>query len=640
MARRDATRAIAETREQQKRQIATIDATNLTARQRQVMEARAALLLEIDRRVIVQGLTATAAVRALATDSVTGNLSMDLAAAAAVANDRSGGDAVLAERTLFRWRTAKADGGLAALAPQITKTAQDLPKWFGEFLPYYARPQKPTLTRALANWGRTEPGRELPSYQQVRRALDKLGSIDRLRGREGVQALKARQAYTARDTSDLLPTSVYLADGKTFDAEIAHPIHGQPFRPELTTIIDAHTRRIVGWSAALDESASAVTDAMRVACTMSGIPAIFYTDRGPGYVNWAMDAPLTGLLGRLGTTPMRALPYNSQGKGIVERVNHEWSHLARDLPTYISRDMDREAKKAAYHRTRRELALTGTSRLLPTWEDFLRASVEAIGTYNDRPHSGLPKTIDPETGRRRHLTPNEAWNGAFERGLEVLLVSAAEAEDLFRPWVERKTRRALVEWLGNAYFAIELEEYDGEDVIVAYDIQDASRVWVRAIDIDAEGNRQPGRLIATAAFEGHKTRYVPVSAEQAAMETRGRARERRLQKKIEVVRQELHPATLLEGRSGKAIEHQPTHPLSLDMPEPVHVPTPMLVGERPTFSNDLQYARWLIEHSGAVTSQDLSYVREYLLGSQSSREELRIAGVDIDALRAIAREAA
>lgn len=625
------------------RQIATTETTNLTARQRQVMEARAALLLEIDRRAMIGGMSVTAAVRSLAHDSEAGRLDATLAAACAVANDRSGGKPIVRERILFAWRSAKAAGGVAALAPIPTKTAQDLPKWFRDFMARYAKPGKPKVARVLAEWQRAEPDRTLPSYQQVRRTLDKLGTVDRMRGREGAQALKARQAFTARDASDLLPTSVYLADGKTFDAEIAHPIHGQPFRPELTTIVDAHTRRIVGWSAALDESAVAVSDALRVACMHCGIPAIFYTDRGPGYVNDAMDAPLTGLLGRLGITPMRALPYNSQAKGIVERLNHEWSHLARDYATYISRDMDREAKKAAHQQTRRELKTTGTSRLLPRWDDFLLAAASTIGTYNSRPHRGLPRIVDPITGKRRHMTPDEAWEAAFARGFEAILVTKSEADDLFRPWAVVRTRRALVTWLKNSYFAPELEAYDGKDVILAYDIQDASRVWVRAIDIDGAGERQPGKLIAVAAFEGHKTRYVPVSAEQDAMEKRAAARKRRLQGHMDIVEQELRPTLLLESQT--PIDHLMTlHPLAIDderdiVAVPAASATVSATG-RPTFADDVQFARWLTANPAGVTSSDIAFVRDELLGSAAARDELRIAGVDIEALRDLARAAA
>lgn len=628
--------AIAETAAADQRQIAAATPAALTGRQRSVMEARAAILVEIERRVAVDGLSLTAAIRSLATDSTAGRLPADLAEAAARANDRSGGRGRIGERILYQWRSAKAAGGVTALAPQPTRTAEAPAPWLRDFLRFYATPQKRTVAHALDMWRRSAPAADLPTYRQVQIALGKLGAVDRARGRLGPQALKSLQAYKSRDTSDLLPTSVYVADGKTFDGEVAHPIHGQPFRPEITTIIDAHTRRIVGWSAALDESASAVTDALRAACCAAGIPALFYTDRGSGYRNAAMDAPLTGLLGRLDITPMRALPYNSQAKGLVERVNQMWSTLAREVPTYISRDMDREAKTAVHKRTRRDLALVGASALLPAWADFLAAAEDAIVRYNERPHTGLPRIRDPETGKPRHASPDEMWTAAGAAGFEPLTVSAEEADDLFRPWEVRKARRCIVEWLGNEYFAVELEPFHGREVIVGYDLKDAGRVWVREIDL-VDGERQPGRLIAVAAWGGHRTRYVPVSAEQAAMERRNRGRLKRLEKKLDVVRQELRPAALLDGRTSPPVA--PIVAPERPAPAPAARPAAIRPDGRPRFDDDVSWARWIVGHPDAATTSDRALAAE--IATQPTMQRLlAIEGVDVTALRAIARNAA
>ncbi|WP_081333577.1 hypothetical protein [Burkholderia territorii] len=52
-------------------------------------------------------------------------------------------------------------------------------------------------------------------------------------------------------------------DTRTFDAEIQQPMHGRPFRPEMTAIVDIATRRAVDFSIGLAESAIAVIDALR-----------------------------------------------------------------------------------------------------------------------------------------------------------------------------------------------------------------------------------------------------------------------------------------------------------------------------------------------------------------------------------------
>lgn len=636
--------------EANKRQIAVITIGHLTARQRAVMEARAAVLLAIE----AQGLGRSNAVARFLESLKHRTASIDVVAIVARANDKpnSAKPARISRATIYEWFKAREELGLAGLAPAVTRQKSDLPVWFDDFLRHYAKPSKPSVAEALRNFNKTLPaGAARPTEAAVRRCLKKMPQLERLKGRAGKLALRAKLAYTARDASDLLPTSVYVADGKTYPAEIAHPIHGQPFRPELSTIEDVATRRIVGWSAALDENTFGVIDALRRACAFGGVPAIFYTDRGPGYKNKAMNAPLTGFLARAGITPMHALPYNSQAKGNVERLNQLYNASAKNLPTYVGKDMDKEAKLVVFKTTRRDLAVTGTSRLLPGWDAFLDHVEETIQTYNDRPHSELPRFRDPQLGRTRHMTPNEAW-AAKLAGFAPILPDEAELDDMFRPYVVRRTRRALVDWLGNSYFAMALEPYDGQDVIVGYDIRDAGRVWVREIE-EVDGERVPGRLIAIAAFEGHKTRYVPVAYEQAAIERRAKGRLGRLNRKIGVVEAELRP-TLTLSPAPPAIEIAPTRamtPAASLAPaanDPVSRPpapapasaasTPVDPDRRPAFHDDVAFASWLLVHPDRATASDIALLRD-LLTTHSTNELLRMSGLDLDALRSIARSA-
>jgi putative transposase len=628
--------------EANKRQIATRGIGHLTARQRHVMEARAAVLLAIEARALIAGCGKDRAIQAFLADATGLRLDRAQLGAVELANDRGAG-AVLSHRTVYRWFKAREDLGVIGLAPALTRQKADLPPWFDDFLRHYGKPSKPSIAEALREFNRTLPASaDRPTEAAVRRCLKKMPQLERLKGREGKLALRARLAYTARDFADLLPTSVYVADGKTFDAEIGNPIHGRPFRPELTTIIDVATRRVVGWSASLDENTFGVVDALRRACGANGIPAIFYTDRGPGYRNQAMDAPLTGFMARAGITAMRALPYNSQAKGVVERLNQVYTAAAKALPTYIGRDMDKEAKLIAFKTTRREIAVAGSSRLLVGWDAFLDLIEETLASYNDRPHSSLPKIRDAQLGRLRHMTPNEMWAAKLD-GFEAVIPDEAELDDMFRPYVQRRTRRALVDWLGNSYFAPALEPFDGQDVVVGYDIRDASRVWVREID-EVDGERVPGRLIAIATFEGHKTRYVPLSAEQAAMEKRAKGRLGRLQSKIEVVGQELRPVFTLQP-APPAIEIAPIGavtpavsvvPVANDQVSRPVVPAPAPAGKRPVFHDDVAFATWLAGNPDEATASDIALLRE-LLTTHSTNELLRMSGLDLAALRSIAR---
>ncbi|WP_457798135.1 Mu transposase C-terminal domain-containing protein [Methylocystis sp. S23] len=639
-----------------KRQIEITFESTLTGRQRQTMQARAALLQYCDAKAVT-GLSMLAAYEATAREANAGLLPAHLQSLVPVANDRSGGSARLSARTLRRWAADRKKAGVAGVAPSKTREREPAPAWMDAFLSYYARPMKPSIADAMRQWQEDHPEATLPSYSAVRAALDKLSHMERARGREGRLALKARQAYVKRDTSDLLPGSVYAADGTTWDREVEHPIHGRPFKPEITAIIDAHTRMCVGWSAGLAEGWQGTIDALRHACSAC-IPAIFYSDRGSGYVNERMDCEITGFLARLGVTPMRALPYHSWAKGNVEAFQKQWITLAKRAPTFTGAGMDKEAKQLVFKTTRRDIALVGASRLLTSWGDFLGEVADFIGKYNARPHRGLPRMRDAETGVKRHLSPNEMWAKAIaERGFEAMVPTPEEMDDLFRPYEIRTARRCCVQLGTNSYFDLALDPFHEQEVMVGYDMRDATRVWVREIDKTKDG-RIPGRLICVARFEGNSQRYVPVSMEQRAMEKRALGRKRRLEGHLSVVEAELRPGVTLDpanaphleipapvsfsaspARDSESSQEEAASPARSVVSEEVE--RFAAVGEavsnsgRPAFVDDAAFARWIVAHGAEATETDRAYAAE-LINDRTTREMLRIKGVDIVALQAIA----
>lgn len=618
-----------------------LSTSQLTARQKDVMNARAGVLHYIGLRMYECGQTQRRAILSFLDDLKNNRLSPELENLSYHANDKGRG---LSRGTISRWFASRESGGLVALAPKKTREKEAAPAWLTSFLKYYRQPQKPAIAQAYERWRAESDFAELPTIRQVRHALSNLPEIEKQRGRLGTHELKALKAYKARDVSDLLPASVYVGDGKTFDAEIAHPLHGQPFKPEITTIIDAYSRKIVGWSAALDENANAVIDALLMAARTNGIPAIFYSDNGRGYKNKAMEDSLTGFLSRLSITPAHAIAYNSQAKGVIENFNKRWTVLSREFPTYIGRDMDKQASTLMHKTTRKDLKINGVSQLLPSWSEFLDACQDLIDRYNDKPHRGLEKIVDPLTGKRRHMTPNEVWQSAYSNGFEPYLVSDEEARDLLQPWVIRKTRRALVDWLGNSYYAIELEKYHGKDVIVSYDIHDASKVVTREIII-ADGERAPGKLIAVAKFEGHKTRYIPYSAEQAAMERRHKGRKARAMAKVNEIDRELRAITLNSYAENAVPITQKvvTKPILVacnDEADHHQKQDSIPVRKRPNFRNDAEYARWLLDNPEKVSQQDQANIRDDLLATKHNADFLARQGIDLDALAKLARSAA
>ncbi|MBP1862171.1 Mu transposase C-terminal domain-containing protein [Rhizobium herbae] len=604
----------------------------LTARQREVMNARSAILSAIEVHQISNGMSQRQSIQHFLADPSLFDISGSMIVRA---NDRATAKASLSRSTIYEWFKLRDGRGVVALAPLPTKEKQEIPSWFWQFFRFYAQPQKPCLTDALNNYHKALPAHIMPpNYDQVRRLMARLGNVEKHRGREGHLTLKSRQAYVMRSTADLLPTCVYTADGKTFDAEIAHPIHGQPFRPEITSIVDVATRRCVGFSFGLAENTIGVVDALRHACEQNGICAIFYVDRGPGFKNDVLDNQLTGITERLGITKLHSLPQNSQARGIIERFNGSvWNPLSKEFDTYIGADMDRQARQRSFKETRRDMKQIGTSRRLPSWQEFIIACKNAVASYNAKPHAALPDG----------MSPDQYWQYHVSTGFETVPVLEAESNDLFRPYVKRRTRRALIEFLTNSYFHLALEEFDGDDVLVGYDIHDATKVWVREIDWKS-GEELMGRLICVAIFAGNEERYIPLTMERAAIEKRAASRARRLNDHLAEVEAELSPGRFLEASSMPVIDLEPmpvpvSNVTAISDHQPVLAPEAIDVPRRKTFATDEELAAWALENPENLTVNQVRVLRQ-CLQRQTAIDLFRLSGIDVDALRNLIRAAA
>lgn len=501
---------------------------------------------------------------------------------------------------------------MVLLAPKHSEHIT-IPPYAPYLLPLYQQPQKPTLKKCLDDLVLPD-GMSKPSYWAAQRFLDKMSKLDLARGRMLPRELKNVRAFVRRDTSHMWPGDCYTSDGHKFDAEIAHPRHGRPFRPEITTVLDIATRRCVGWSVDLAESTWAVLDALRHAVETCGINALHYVDNGSGQKNALMSGDIVGFMSRLNITMTHSLPYNSQARGLEERSHQSiWVRGAKDLPTYMGASMDREAKQVAFKITRKDINAVGTSRLLMQFPEFLKWCEAQVEAYNSRPHRGLPKMADPITGKLRHQSPKEAWEAAINEGWEPTMLKPGEAVDLFRPYKIGKTHRAEVRLFGNVYFNRELEHYHGEQVRIGYDIHDGSKVWVRDM---------AGRLICVAEFEGNKQAYFPQSQIDVANRKRAEGRIKRAEAHIEEAEAELNPPLVIEHQAAITVPVFGFH----EVPEQVCIPHPgvqqiaaaelpqnaaYLPLQRPTFTTDSAKYRWLRTNPSQVTEQDDTWLDWY-----------------------------
>lgn len=502
--------------------ITAVEEINTTEAQRTREGARLAVLKTIEQLMAESGVSKEAAITTLLTQAKMPNFEHVAKMFELALDERGASGGLPSSRTIKRWFAARECNNLA---PKVIQKSMEMPYWLPLFLKCYRQPQKLTVVMAYelfcAVMREEYPDRVAPSIHAVRRAMNKCGAVALQDGRMGKRELKNIMPHKTRDFLHLKPADIYTADGHTFDAEVLNPRSGRPFRPEITTVVDIHTRRCVGWSVGLAESRLTVLEALSNACK-TAIPNIWYVDWGKGFENIMMTDEATGVLGRLGITMSHSLAYNSQAKGTSERSHNIFTKAAKFLPTYVGKDMDDEARKKMFKWSRQEIKLQGKIVNAPVmlWDEF-KAYVEAvIDAYNNKPHRSLLKFTDPETGKMRFMTPNEMWALGVAKHGEPIKVEPQEESWLFRPQEMRKVSRGQVSVLNNTYFSGALEELHGDYVRVAYDVTDAQWVWVYD-DV--------GRLICKAEWNGNATSYMPQSFIEQAADKRTDQRLKRLE---------------------------------------------------------------------------------------------------------------
>ena len=532
---------------------ATIQPAATTAQlkqwQRDIMDARVAIMRLIERAAPVVGVNN--AINTIVKDALNNDLAIYRSA-----NARKGETRSLSYNGIIKWWMIwkKSGGDPLTLAPKDTENYLE-PAWAETLMKSWSKPQKPCLTEVLEELQRTVTSVVLPTYGQARHYLQKLGMIDREKGRKTGNELKTIRPFRRRDTSEMFPGDAYTADGHCFDGEVAHPYHGRPFRPEITPVLDVATRMVVGWSVDLAESGLAVLDALRIACESFGPCAIFYTDNGSGYKNQMMTAPGTGILNRLYIEPEYSRPRNPQAHGLSER-GHQTILIkaAKQLCTYIGSSMDDDAARLVYKETRKAIKQGNACPLLIEWDDFLSFITNAIGRYNNTPHRGLPAIRDAISKKRVHMTPAQAWQIGMERlqrerAPEEWLVPANELPDLYHPAIERTVIRCEIQFgtlsngLPKRYYSRDLEQWHGQRVQVAFSPSDARKVWIR--DLEHQ------RLLAVAELAGNSDHYFAPSKLEEARIKRGQGRLKRLENQAEEIRLEMH------GPAPVIVEHSP-----------------------------------------------------------------------------------
>ncbi|EPU7167088.1 DNA-binding protein, partial [Escherichia coli] len=283
----------------------------LTENQRQVADARIAIVSEVLKVAQQPGFSCAKAIRFIVDNLARSQLDERIVAMVETANAKKGNSRALSEITLKRWIAAfnKAQNAaerLLLLAPGKRQEikAEDI-NWLPEFLAQYRQSNGRPMTEAyedfVAEWQHRHADEPymldiMPSYDTIRRAMKKLPEVVKQKGRVTGSEYRQLEGFTRRDWSRMPVNYVWIGDGHGMKLKCAHPVHGRPFAPEVTFVIDGGTRFVVGWSLDLAENVFAVAGAIQHGIRNHGKPFLYYSDNGSGETADILDKEVVGIL--------------------------------------------------------------------------------------------------------------------------------------------------------------------------------------------------------------------------------------------------------------------------------------------------------------------------------------------------------
>lgn len=518
----------------------------LTENQRQVADARAALVREVFLLEDQGNIGRLKAINYVVSKARSGELPPLLQAAAVTANAKRGSGRTISRDPLYQWvlkysQAQNAAERLLLLAPGKREEMKvEEISWLADFLAQYRQSNGRPMTEAyddfVAEWNRRHAEEPymlqiVPSYDAIRRVMKKLPEVTKQKGRITGSEYRQLEGFTRRDWLQMPVNYVWIGDGHGMKLKCAHPIHGRPFSPEVTFVIDGATRFVVGWSMDLAENVFAVAGAIQHGIRNHGKPFIYYSDNGSGETADVLDKEVVGILPRLGVNHPTGIAGNPQGRGIIERLNRTLPmRIARKYRTYFGKGADRETLRklnrdlrSAFNTLQQGKNLNAKQRAamrdLPSWSELCEAVREGVEWYNNRPHSELPMKANG-----KHFSPAEYRKKRLaEEDTEIEWLSDVELRDMFRPMVEKPVRRCEIHWLNNIYYAPELRDEHGRKVLISYDIHDASKITVRRLD---------GSFICEAVWNGNKRAAFPVTAEYHKHQQRIKGMRKRAEEKL------------------------------------------------------------------------------------------------------------
>lgn len=466
----------------------------------------------------------------------------------------------LTAKTYYNWLANKNQRGRAA--PKKVQADLRIQPWHALAIALKQRPQGSLMVwiaEEIARqwnpaWGDTPPSKRAVSYF----FNEKFSALDQLKGRHTGSALRVHMAYTKRNSAGMRPWDEIHADGWNTHFTAPHPITGEFVTYEVWHAHDVATRYVPPFSIGLTENFEVIAKCFENMIRCGGVPVIVQTD-STAIVKKSerlKTNPATSLAERAGFDIVHPAEVgNSQANGIAENFNTYLDRCSRELATYQAKSMDGLTLKRVKKLTAKMVAAAAKGETAERGKLKLEAErmgkgkvfdshAEAVSwleaqrqKFNAKPHSSLPKVRDAESGRMRHQSPNEALAAHRATGWEPVMLDEMHLVDMFWHHVQKKVIRQQVRPYGKMVFHDPiLAGWEGKEVVVAYDENDHSRVWIKT---------HAGEIICEAQ-RAAESDYRTQTAFEAAAEKRALAQIKRLETKVDMVRSRV-PGMVIEN---------------------------------------------------------------------------------------------
>ncbi|MEM5552386.1 Mu transposase C-terminal domain-containing protein [Pseudoalteromonas neustonica] len=354
--------------------------------------------------------------------------------------------------TIYNWCNAYKDNGINGLLPNHKGKAQTKYSWLARSLELYHSPNSPSFAQVADQLNKEGYKAE---HHQVRRFINalphELGPQSPYRMGAKLYREKHKD-HLLRSTDNLKPGVMYNGDGHTLDVYLAHPKTGKPYRAELTAFQDVASRCIVGWELGYAESTldtlAAISRAIKV---HNNVPAMFYLDNGSGYKNKLMNDDTTGFYAQFEIDVIFAIPGNARVKWIERFFLHMEDRVGKRFSTYCGRDHDDRHKQLVLKEAKQG------KKALPTVDEWIAEFKAFLNDYHNSAH--------PEV---KGKTRQQVWDENIER------VPPVEGDFVMLPRETVNIRRGRFRLHQRDYSADFLHQYNGQELIAAYDLHDDS----------------------------------------------------------------------------------------------------------------------------------------------------------------------